>query len=193
MIACCFIGVKGKGSAQASYTLVILSDLSWNAFSEAYLEIHMCRQISCHHHFLTNLNLCHGSNGWRNKFHCGLIVWLCYEIDLGELINSILCLDLGIARHGESKVLREHQTFWIRIYVVQLIILVVKSNINGSIEILSTNESLRPICVVVHDFKLCGKWSTIWAIACFVLIVSIILYTKWLNTVKVNCSAGNSS
>lgn len=108
MLAGCFIGVDWKGAAQARHALIILCDLPRYAFSEADLNVHVCRQISCHQRFLTHLNLCHWGDSWRNKFHGGSIVWLSYEVDLSEFIDSIFCLDFGIAWHRKSQVLRKH-------------------------------------------------------------------------------------
>jgi hypothetical protein len=74
-----------------------------------------------------------------------------------------------------------------------LIILIIKTNIDRGIEILSTNERLRPICVIVHYFKFSRKGSTIWPIASLVFIESIIFYTIRLNTVEVDSTTRNFS
>ena len=73
-----------------------------------------------------------------------------------------------------------------------MIILVVEPYINGGIEIPSTNESLRPIGVIVHDLQLGWERSTVWPITCLVFIVTIIFHAEWLNTVIVDGSSRNS-
>jgi hypothetical protein len=139
------------------------------------------------HVILTDLSIILCDGRWW-KFHSGIEVRFSYEIDIGKVVYAVLSLDFGVSRQRQVNIFSKNLTFRIRIYIIQLIILVEEPDRYSGIEIFSTHQGFCPISVIVYDLYCCWKRCIVISIFCLILSKIVIQKTYGLNIVKVYCS-----